>query len=129
LRPSLGVGLQATRERSFSAEDIAAYRDLGGDTGLLFGGGPGVPGPLLAGMISDLLGTELPGEGTMWMKQEMSFPASAPVGVPVTAVVEITRLRPDKGLVDLVGFCRVGGALVLEGRSLVLVPDLADRMR
>jgi acyl dehydratase len=79
-------------------------------------------------MISDMLGTELPGEGTMWMKQKMTFPAAAPPGVSVAAAVEITRLRPDKGLVDLDCRCRVDDVVVLEGRSLVLVPDLADRV-
>jgi acyl dehydratase len=78
-------------------------------------------------MISDLLGTELPGPGTMWMKQDLHFPAAAPVGEEVVAAVEVIRLRPEKGLVDLATSCAAGGGEVLLGRALVLVPDLADR--
>ena len=125
----LALGDTATRVRVFSEADVAAYRRMSGDTGLRFGERrAGVPGPLVAGMISDLLGTELPGEGTMWMKQEMVFTSSAPLAAEVTARVEITRLRPDKGLVDLSCRCEAGSAVVLEGRSLVLVPFLAGRM-
>jgi acyl dehydratase len=124
----LRIGSRAERRRAFDVAGVAAYRDLSGDRGLGFGEPGGVPGPLLAGMISDLLGTELPGPGTMWMKQEMRFPAAAPIGVEVVATVEVTRLRPEKGLVDLATSCAVGGAEVLDGRALVLVPGLAGRM-
>lgn len=124
---SLWIGSRAERRRVFDAAAVAAYRALSGDRGLVFGAPNGVPGPLLAGMISDLLGTELPGPGTMWMKQELEFPAAAPVGAEVVAAVEVTRLRPEKGLVDLATSCVSGGTEVLAGRALVLVPDLAGR--
>ena len=129
MRPPLHIGSRAVRARTFPEKDVAAYRSLSGDDGLRFGApGPSVPGPLLAGMVSDLLGTELPGEGTMWMKQEMRFGSAAPIGTRVEATVEVIRLRPDKGLVDLACRCEADGAVVLEGRSLVLVPDLAARL-
>ena len=84
-----------------------------------------VPGPLLAGMISDLLGTRLPGRGTNWLKQKVSYPAVANVGEVITAVVEITRLRPDKDLVNLRTTCtNPVGTIVCEGEALVLVKDL-----
>jgi acyl dehydratase len=123
----LRIGSRAERRRVFDAAAVAAYRRLSGDRGLGFGAPDGVPGPLLAGMISDLLGTELPGPGTMWMKQDLHFPAAAPVGEEVVAAVEVIRLRPEKGLVDLATSCAAGGGEVLLGRALVLVPDLADR--
>ena len=124
-KPHLWKGLEATRSRRFTAAEIAEYRELSGDVGLVWNG---IPGPLLAGMISDLLGTELLGEGTMWMKQRMSFPAPAPLGEPVDAVVEVVRLRPDKNLVNLLTTCRCGDAVVLAGEALVLVPELAGRI-
>jgi acyl dehydratase len=124
----LRVGERARRRRVFSQEDVAEYRALTGDAGLRYGSGAGgtVPGPLLAGMISDLLGTALPGVGTMWLKQSIRYPGSARIGEEVEAEVVITGLRPDKGLVDLDTTCRVTAGGVLEGRALVLVPDLAS---
>ena len=123
----LRLGDTATSDREFSADDVAAYRRLAEDGGLRFGDGDGVPGPLLAGMISDLLGTTLPGLGTNWMKQSLDYRGSAPVGAGVTAAVTIERMVPEKGLVYLHSECRCAGEVVVDGRTLVLVRNLAER--
>jgi acyl dehydratase len=84
-----------------------------------------VPGPLLSGLFSDLLGTQLPGPGTNWLKQSLRYPGVAYVGEVVTAVVEITRLRPEKALANLRTTCETtAGVTVCEGEALVLVKDL-----
>ena len=124
----LAVGQEARASRTFTADDVAAYRVLSGDVGLGFGttdSSATVPGPLLSGMFSDLLGTQLPGPGTNWLKQSLRFPAVAEVGEWVTAVVQITRLRPEKALVNLRTTCvTLAGTVVCEGEALVLVKDL-----
>jgi acyl dehydratase len=124
----LTIGQQASTTRTFTAVDVAAYRTLTGDSTLRFGekiGNEGVPGPLLAGMISDLLGTQLPGRGTNWLKQQLQFPAAAQVGNEITAAVEVTRLRPEKKLVNLRTTCTTAaGITVCSGESLVSVRDL-----
>lgn len=105
--------------RTFTAADCAALRALTGDGG----DGAHVPEPLLAALISTLLGTRLPGRGTNYLKQELRFAAPAPLGRPVTARVTITRLRPEKGLLDLHATCTdAEGALICEGRALVRAP-------
>jgi acyl dehydratase len=87
--------------------------------------GPLVPGGLLGGLFSFLLGTQLPGPGTNYMKQELTYFGKAMPGEALTASVEITRLRPEKNLVDLEARCRrENGELICQGRSLVLVKDL-----
>lgn len=123
----LTIGQQASTTRTFTAGDLTAYRTLTGDSTLGFGEmvEAGVPGPLLAGMISDLLGTHLPGRGTNWLKQQLQFPAAAQVGDKITAVVEIIRLRPEKELVNLRTTCTTAaGIIVCSGESLVSVRDL-----
>ena len=75
-------------------------------------------------MFSDLLGTKLPGRGTNWLKQSLRFPAPAFPGEPITATVEIIRLRPDKDLVNLRTVCANAAGVVCEGEALVLVKDL-----
>jgi 3-hydroxybutyryl-CoA dehydratase len=123
----LTLNQSANTTRTFSSEEVAAYRALTGDGGLYFGdvAETAVPGPLLAGMISDLLGTQLPGRGTNWLKQQLSYPAVAEVGEVITAVVTITRLRPDKDLVNLRTTCaKADGALVCTGEALVYVKDI-----
>jgi acyl dehydratase len=80
---------------------------------------------MLGGMISNLLGTQLPGRGTMWLKQRYGFPAPANVGEAITARVKITRMRPEKDLVYLSVSCRnPQGEVVCRGETLVFVADL-----
>jgi acyl dehydratase len=127
----LAVGQTARTERIFTADDISSYRALTGDTWLMFGSGRvaakrvTVPGPLLGGLFSDLLGTKLPGRGTNWLKQRFAFPKPAYLDELLTAEVEIIRHRPEKALVNLRTIIKdPAGEIVCEGETLVLVVDL-----
>lgn len=114
------VGKHAETTRSYSRDDLEAFAALAG-------GAPGdaVPEPLIGALFSYLLGVHLPGFGTNYLKQEMRFLAPAPLDQPLTARVEITRLRPEKHLVDLATTCRTAdGTLICEGRALVLARDV-----
>lgn len=134
LRP----GMKASAERVFSAADLDAYGDLVGDRNPNFRddaaarargfGGRIVPGTLLAGMFSGLLGTRLPGRGTGWMKQALRFPAPAYPGERLSATVAITRLRAQKQLVNLATrIVAPEGRLVCDGAALVLVRNLENK--
>jgi acyl dehydratase len=58
----------------------------------------------------------------------MRFLRPVMVGEPVTATVEITRIRPEKELVDLATTCAdASGEVLCEGRALVLVKDVGHR--
>ncbi len=130
----LALGQAAGITRTFSEADLQEYRDLSGDTNPAFSDAvyaqahgwpaPQVPGGLLGGLFSFLLGTRLPGRGTNWLKQRLAFPAPCYAGHEVTARVEIVRLRPEKDLVNLRAVCTAAGRVVCEGESLVLVKDL-----
>jgi acyl dehydratase len=133
----LELGQNASAKRTFRAESLAEYSDLTGDTNPLFSDGDYarqagfrdriIPGPLLSGMFSGLLGTRLPGRGTNWLKQKLHFPAPAYVGDEISATVEIIRLRPEKDLVNLRGTCiNSNGELVCQAQSLVLVKDIEE---
>ena len=135
----LAVGQIARTRRIFTAADVSSYRTLTGDAGLKFGSGrpeakkapaPGtVPGPLLGGLFSDLLGTQLPGRGTNWLKQRFTFPRPAYLDELLTAEVEIIRHRPEKALVNLRTVCKnPAGEIVCEGEALVLVADLQSSL-
>jgi acyl dehydratase len=133
----LKIGQTAVATRVFTDEDLAEYADLTKDMNPLFNDVEYarqlgfkyciVPGPMLSGMYSDLLGTKLPGRGTNWLKQKLHFPAPAYVGDEITAKVEIVRLRPEKDLVNLRGTCtNSDGILVCQAQSLVLVKDIEE---
>lgn len=135
----LVIGQSAQISRIFTYEDVAAYRRLTGDNGLCFGDvaeetpilsavEAAVPGPLIAGLFSYLLGTQLPGRGTNWLKQSLTFPHAATIGKEITAVVKITHLRPEKHLVNLHAHCsNAAGIIVCSGDTLVLVKDLETK--
>jgi acyl dehydratase len=134
----LRLGATAGGERVFSFDDLEEYGDLVGDRNPIFRDDGAarargfnrrvVPGPLLAGMFSDLLGTRLPGRGTGWMKQALRYPAPAYPGEKLTAAVSITRLRADKELVNLATrIFAADGRLVCDGRALVLVRNLENK--
>ncbi len=116
------IGDRASVTRSFSKDDLEAFQALAGHDAAPL---EQVPEPLIAALFSYLLGVELPGFGTNYLKQELLFEASAPVGEALTASVEITRLRPEKHLADLATTCvDSSGKTVCQGRALVLVRDV-----
>lgn len=116
------VGQSAELTRSYGAEDLKAFSRLSGVAAESL---DHVPEPLIAALFSYILGVKLPGPGTNYLKQEMTFRAPAPLEEDLIARVEISRLRPDKHLVDLWATCRTsGGVTICEGRSLVLARDI-----
>ena len=118
----LSIGQSASSTRTFTAEEIQIYSSLTGDS--IFDTGC-IPGPMLGGMVSNLLGTRVPGYGTMWLKQHFEFPTFAHVGEAITATVKISRFRPEKDLVYLDVRCiNPHGQVVCRGETLVFVGDL-----
>ena len=118
------VGDSVKVTRAFTWQELQDYTGLSGHKV----SGDQVPEPLLGALFSYLLGVKLPGLGTNYLKQETRFPATARVGESLTAQVEITRLRPDKQLVDLATTCQgADGRLIASGRALVYVGDLMEK--
>jgi 3-hydroxybutyryl-CoA dehydratase len=80
-------------------------------------------GMLSAGLISAVLGTQLPGPGTLYMRQSLRFAASVKIGSTVIATVEVTALNPEKKRATLKTTCTVGDEVVIEGEAYVQVPS------
>ncbi len=129
------LGDKATTVRTFTRDDLEEYASLTGDHNPLmldpvWARKAGfrdciVPGPLLSGMFSYLLGTELPGRGTNWMKQKLHFPNPAYVGEEITATVKVVRIRPDKKIVNLYDTCVTKeGKVVCQAESTTLVLEM-----
>jgi 3-hydroxybutyryl-CoA dehydratase len=121
------IGDRAQITRVYRTEDVAAFASLAGGQ---CARARTVPEPLIGSLFSYLLGRKLPGFGTNYLKQQMRFLRPARIGEPITATVEITRIRPDKHLVDLATTCTAAdGTVLCDGRALVLVEDVGHKTR
>ncbi len=80
-------------------------------------------GMLAAGFISTILGTILPGPGTVYMKQELNFLAPVYIGDTITAKAEVVEKIEGKNRLRLKTTCsNQDGAIVLSGEALVSPP-------
>jgi len=80
-------------------------------------------GMLTAGFISAIIANQLPGPGTIYMKQELSFLAPVRIGDTITARVEVLELLAEKNRVRLKTTCsNQDGVTVLTGEGLVSPP-------
>jgi acyl dehydratase len=132
------LGDKVQQKRVFMEKDLTDYADLTGDQNPFildkkFAQAHGfqdviIPGALLNGMFSYLLGTELPGRGTNWLKQNIYLPNPAYLGEEITAEVKVVRIRPDKDLFYLQDQCITSkGKVVCQAESLVMAKEMLSR--
>ena len=77
-------------------------------------------GMLTAGFISAIIANQLPGPGTIYLKQELNFTAPVRIGDTITARAEVLELITEKNRVRLKTTCsNQDGVLVLSGEALV----------
>ena len=128
----LEVGMEAAHERTVSRNDIDAFAGISGDCNPVhldedFAATTRFKkciahGMLTASFISTVLGTKLPGMGSIYLSQTLRFKAPVHVGDLVRAYARITRLDRDRRQVELACACEVAGKRVLEGEAVVMVP-------
>ena len=128
----LSVGQTASFGKTITEADIVLFAAVTGDTnpmhlnadyakGSIFGERI-AHGMLAAGLITKVLGTQLPGPGTIYLSQSLKFRAPVRIGQTVTATVEVVALHPERHRATLHTLCVVEGEPVLEGEAYVSVP-------
>ena len=80
-------------------------------------------GMLTAGLISAVIGEQLPGHGAVYLGQNLKFLAPVRPGDMVTAEVEVMDIDHAKRRVTLDTRCMVNGKKVLIGDAKVLAPS------
>ena len=110
-RTSFQIGEAATFTLQITEAKVNAFAELSGDTNPVhldeayasesFFKGRIAHGALVASSISAVLGTQLPGPGAIYLKQELNFRAPVYLGDTVTATATVTSWNPDRGRIDV----------------------------
>ncbi|MFG6560855.1 MaoC family dehydratase [Sulfitobacter sp. 1A15299] len=80
-------------------------------------------GMLTAGLISAVIGEQLPGHGTIYLGQSLKFLGPVRPGDMVLAEVTVTDMNIAKRRVKMDCRCTVDGKPVLAGEATVLAPS------
>lgn len=127
----LTVGQEATISNLVTEDVIVAFAGVSGDknpvhldaayaAGTMFKERI-AHGMLSAAYISAVVGMEMPGPGSIYVSQTLSFKAPVKIGDTVVATVKIVELMP-KRRVRFTTVCTVGGKPVVEGEAVMMVP-------
>ncbi len=80
-------------------------------------------GILSVGIISAVIGNILPGNGTIYLSQEVKFIAPVRIGDEITVKVEVIEIIPEKNRVKLKTIClNQDGKMVIDGVAWVMPP-------
>ncbi|HKZ06217.1 MAG TPA: MaoC family dehydratase [Methylomirabilota bacterium] len=127
----LRVGDRAEIRRVARAADIAGFVDAVGDDNPIHSDpafaaatrfkGRIAPGIWTAGLVSAVIGTRLPGPGTVYLSQDLEFVRPVMLGDAVTARVEVVEVLRERNRVRLSTSCvNQRGDEVLRGEALVM---------
>lgn len=79
-------------------------------------------GILSAGLISAVLGTQLPGPGAIYASQTLKFTAPVHIGDTITARATIKELIPERNRAIVETVCRNQDGIVVTTGEAVLLP-------
>ena len=127
------IGDSASFTKTISETDVYLYAGISGDfnpahvnqteaeKGMF--GKRIAHGMLSAGLISAVLGTLLPGPGTIYMGQELRFTKPVAIGDTITATATVAELIPEKNRAILDTVCtNQNGDVVIKGKATVMPP-------
>jgi 3-hydroxybutyryl-CoA dehydratase len=132
-------GQSAELTRTIDDATIRAFAEVTGDRNPIhlddtyaaasFFGGRIAHGMLVASLISEVLGTQLPGAGTIYRSQQLKFVAPVRPGDTVTARVEVVAFDPERGHITMsTNVVNQRGEPVLKGEAqLVMAETLQQR--
>lgn len=129
----LSVGMSASFAKTVSEADVVLFAGVSGDTNPVHINEEFAKntmfktriahGMLSAGFISAVLGTKLPGQGAIYMSQNLKFKAPVRIGDTVKATATVSEVIPEKKRVVMKTVCTVGETVVLEGEAMLMVPS------
>ena len=127
------IGQFAEITRTFESSDVNQFAKLSGDTNPIHldaayaqtsaFGAQIVHGMLVSSLFSTLFGTQLPGEGVVYLGQTLQFRAPVYFGDTITARVELIKVREDKPIGTFSCRCtNQSGDTVIDGEAVLKLP-------
>ena len=134
MRDRIAVGDQATLDHAFSAADVLDYIRISGDDNPIHRDAAAaraagferevVHGLLATSLVSRMLGTQLPGPGTILLGVDLSYVRPVHVEELVSVAVEVAAVREDKPIARLNVTVRTTED-VIRGEVVVKLPPSA----
>jgi 3-hydroxybutyryl-CoA dehydratase len=131
----LSIGMVSSYKKTITAKDIEAFAALTGDSNpvhLDADYAATTPfkariahGMMSAGLISTVLGTQLPGPGCIYLDQQIKFRAPVFIDDTVVATVTVEEINQRRGRVSLKTQCFVKDKLVADGTASMMVDKKA----
>jgi phosphotransacetylase/acyl dehydratase len=128
----LAIGQSASIERTVSAHDLYVFAHASGNMNPIHMPGVDVdgdgtvdtvaPGLWVGSLVSTVLGTVLPGAGTLYRAQDFAFHERAKLGERLVITVRCTEKRERPLAVFETRVTKADGTLVLEGKAVVAAP-------
>jgi 3-hydroxybutyryl-CoA dehydratase len=126
------LGQTASFTKKIEWKDVVQFAEISGDRNPIhldeqyakksIFGKQVVHGILQAGLISAVLGNQLPGQGSIYREQTLTFKKPAFIDDTLTATVEIVEIKERVGLLILKTTVRnQNGVLLIEGTAKGLV--------
>jgi len=129
----LTIGQSASYTRTITEADIQQFGAVSGDLNPLHFDedyakttifrGRIAHGMLSLSFLSTVLGTELPGAGSIFLGASVRFKAPVRIGDTVVASCTVREINMQKGRVTFDCLCKVGETAVIEGEAMVKVPS------
>lgn len=127
----LHPGMTASFGKTLTDADLILFAGVSGDTNpvhldeefasqTIFKGRI-AHGMLIAGVISAVLGTRLPGPGAIYVSQSMKFLAPVRIGDTLRASVTVREVDHGRRRVTLDTSCRVRETTVVAGEAVLMV--------
>jgi len=129
----LNIGDKASFQKTITETDVYLYAGITGDLNpahinqveaetTIFQGRI-AHGMLTAGLVSAVLGMQLPGPGSIYLGQELKFLAPVRMGDTIKAEVEVIEKVEEKNRIKLNTICtNQNGVEVLKGIAIIMPP-------
>ncbi|MGL4766709.1 MAG: MaoC family dehydratase [Formosimonas sp.] len=127
------VGMRETHMQTITDEDVRAFAKISGDHNPVHLDEAYclntrykkriAHGLISAGFFSAIFGTKLPGNGCVYVAQDLKFKRPVYIGDTVTAEVVLQKIDEARGRLFFDTTCYVDGKVVISGTAEIYLPE------